>query len=242
MAWTVPTAGADFSVSEVVTAAKMNSHITDNLRYLKGLDGALTLEGTVLVAPASGVNLFQVKNSGVTQYSQFQFLDHAGGAKMFLGYIGATAGFGARNDTVEIGSVGVPIVFFPNNADAGRITTAGNFGFGTAAPQGRIHAASAGGGFMFLSANAVDGTLQTLAAAGTVTQFASFYAIGRNNTGGGVATLNPGNATGLNQLINFPVGLTDTVTIGVSAAGAITVQRTAGTNATHQVLMLVLYK
>jgi hypothetical protein len=239
MAWTVPTAGADFSVSEVVTAAKMNSHITDNLRYLKGLDGALTLEGMVLVAPASGVNLFQVKNSGVTQYSQFQFLDHTGGAKMFLGYIGATAGFGARNDTVEIGSVGVPIVFFPNNADAGRITTAGNFGFGTAAPQGRIHAVSAGGGFMFLSANAVDGTLQTLAVAGTVTQFATFWAIDRNNTGGGLV---PASGNSINLGGSFGLVNTDTVTVAVTGGGAITVQRTAGSSGTHQVLLLVLYK
>ncbi len=50
MAWTAP---ATWSVSEIVTASKMNTHIKDNLRYLKGLDGAVTIENDLTVQTAS---------------------------------------------------------------------------------------------------------------------------------------------------------------------------------------------
>jgi hypothetical protein len=235
MGWTAP---ASWSVSEIVLASKMNTHIRDNLDYLKGNAGAVAISDRVGITVA---------------------------ANNTTGDLSLDGAYGAINDYHQIGWLGVSAIrgiasaggemsfdFILQSAGSGTIATGrnvmrmnggnGNVGIGTTSPQGKIHAVGAGGGFMFLSANAVDGTLQTLAVAGTVTQFASFYAIGRNNTGGGVATLNPGNATGLNQLINFPAGLTDTVTIGVTAGGAITVQRTAGANATHQVLMLVLYK
>ena len=47
MAWTTP---RTWVASEVVTAAIMNSGVRDNSRYLKGLDGDITLEANVLTA------------------------------------------------------------------------------------------------------------------------------------------------------------------------------------------------
>ena len=52
MAWTSPSSGAEFSVGELVTAAKMNTKITDNLRYLKGLDGNVGLGRPRSLRPA----------------------------------------------------------------------------------------------------------------------------------------------------------------------------------------------
>jgi hypothetical protein len=46
MAWTTP---ASYSVSEVLAASKLNTHVRDNLRFLKGLDGNITLESPVRV-------------------------------------------------------------------------------------------------------------------------------------------------------------------------------------------------
>ena len=40
MAWSLP---RDWVAGEIVTASIMNTHIRDNERYLKGLDGAVTL-------------------------------------------------------------------------------------------------------------------------------------------------------------------------------------------------------
>lgn len=47
MAWTAP---RTWVTSEVVTAALMNSAVRDNLRYLKGLDGAITIEDDIVTA------------------------------------------------------------------------------------------------------------------------------------------------------------------------------------------------
>jgi len=48
MAWTTP---QDFTTGEIVTAAKLNTNVRDNTRYLKGLDGDVTLDDD-LVLPA----------------------------------------------------------------------------------------------------------------------------------------------------------------------------------------------
>ncbi len=47
MAWTAP---RTWVTSEVVTAANMNSAVRDNLRYLKGLDGAITIEDDIVTS------------------------------------------------------------------------------------------------------------------------------------------------------------------------------------------------
>ena len=54
MGWTAPAAiGTDWSVGEIATAAKMNSHLSDNLRYLKGSDGAITLDNDLGVGDST---------------------------------------------------------------------------------------------------------------------------------------------------------------------------------------------
>ncbi len=47
MAWTAP---RTWVTSEVVTAALMNSAVRDNLRYLKGSDGAITIEDDIITS------------------------------------------------------------------------------------------------------------------------------------------------------------------------------------------------
>ncbi len=44
MAWTAP---YDWSVGEVVTAAKLNEQLRHNMRYLKGLDGDVVIEDDI---------------------------------------------------------------------------------------------------------------------------------------------------------------------------------------------------
>ena len=46
MAWTAP---RTWVTGEVVTAALMNTHVRDDLRYLKGLDGGVTVEDALTV-------------------------------------------------------------------------------------------------------------------------------------------------------------------------------------------------
>ena len=47
MAWTAP---RTWVTGEVVTAALMNTHVRDHLRFLKGLDGDITLDANIVTA------------------------------------------------------------------------------------------------------------------------------------------------------------------------------------------------
>lgn len=84
MAWATP---SSFSVGEVVTATKMNE-IRDNLRYLKGLDGAIDLSdalqlganevrfgasnyGRILTGPSNRGVMLRDLGSGSSAYGMF---------------------------------------------------------------------------------------------------------------------------------------------------------------------------
>lgn len=237
MAWTAP---ATYSVSEIVLASKLNLHIRDNLNYLKGNAGAvafadaITVAGTAIVTgevssvvAAGGSVVAEGTNNG--SFSRFRLLTKRTSAVVVDWRLLA-------NGVSDAGE----LVFYDATAAAerARFDNAGFFGIGTAAPQGKLHAYGAGGGVMFLSAAGVAGTLVTLAVAGTVQGGALFYVLDRNNTGGAIA-LASGNGLTLAQTFNIVNN--DTITVSLTAGGAITVQRTVGTNGTHNLNMLVIY-
>src|SRR5262245_46460563 len=66
MGWTAP---ATWAVSEVVTASKMNTHVRDNLDYLKGTAGQISLDSD-LVVTNTGANrqLTLVGNASIKSY------------------------------------------------------------------------------------------------------------------------------------------------------------------------------
>lgn len=216
MAWTSP---KTWSVAEVVTAANMNLHIRDNLSYLKSaptFDGAPIMAGGTMYLKATSQN-----------NNQIRFQNSAGTNKTAIGSdINTNTGV----NTFEV---------FDLVANALRLIVAdgGNVGIGVAAPAGRLHAVGAGGGFMFLSANAVT-SLQTLAPAGTVAHGATFYISDENNNGGG---MNSSSGSSITLSGSFTYVNSDTITVAITAGGAITVQRTTGTSGAHNINMLVLY-
>jgi|TARA_Y100000310_G_scaffold317685_1_gene370846 hypothetical protein len=57
MAWTAP---RTWVAGEVVTAALMNTHVRDNLRYLKGLDGVPTIESGLIIDNTDGDEYLQL--------------------------------------------------------------------------------------------------------------------------------------------------------------------------------------
>jgi hypothetical protein len=252
MGWTAPAAiGTDWSVGEVATAAKMNSHLSDNLRYLKGSDGPTTLDDRLNLPLTSGTNGKGLRfGDSTNQYANLQGLDLSSNSFIFFStnrYYDGTNWQQLNTRAaglLQITQDALTYATFPaaSSTPTTRLTidNSGNVGIGASSPQGKLHAVGAGGGFLFLSANAVDGTLQTLAVAGTVAQSAAFWLYDRNNTSPFGFVQISGNMLSLGQ--TFPITNTDTVTVAVTAGGAITVQRTAGTNGTHQVNMLVLYK
>jgi len=210
-----------------MTAAKLNI-LADNLRYLKGTDGAVQIDNDLAVVSASAPAL-TVQGT-------------ANGSLARLSLIAKTAGAAAVEYRYMVNALGLgEWIVYDNVASATRVylTSSGNFGIGATAPQGKLHVKGAGGGFLYLSANAVDGTLQTLAAAGTVTSGAVFYIIDRNNTTGTNYLATTGVIVALAGTITYVN--TDTLVVTLTAGGGITVQRTVGTNGTHQVNALCLY-
>lgn len=254
MAWTAP---RTWSVGEIVTAAIMNTHVRDDLKYLKGQAGAVAIEDRVAIgtasAPthqldvnASGINIVRL---GAGAYLEGRttlanLLEFSSGAY----YNGSnwTTNASATDATIISGYQGA-IEFFANTGLTANATftptsrmklTASGLGIGTASPAGPLHVVGtvAGTGFLHASASAVT-SLQTIAAAGTVTNAALFLVIDRNNTGGGVVV-----ATNIWAAVGGSTNYAnnDTITIAVTAGGAITVQRTLGTNGTHNISMLVV--
>jgi len=53
--WTAP---KTWSVDEIVTAAQLNAQLRDNMRYLKGLDGAVTIESAVAFDDDSNLRIY----------------------------------------------------------------------------------------------------------------------------------------------------------------------------------------
>jgi hypothetical protein len=89
MAWTTP---ASWTTSEVVTAAKLNTHVRDNLQYLKDvLDGAQTQDVTLRRATPdiNGSALYLAKARGSLAAPAAVVANDKLGAVLFYGYDGA---------------------------------------------------------------------------------------------------------------------------------------------------------
>jgi len=63
MAWTTP---RDWTVGEIITEAMMDTHIKNNLRYLKGTDGVVTLDSG-LILPDGATFYIHIPNLTTTQ-------------------------------------------------------------------------------------------------------------------------------------------------------------------------------
>lgn len=230
MGWTAP---RTWVAGELETAAIFNPHIRDNLLYLKGAAGAVQIDNSLTAVLAAGAELVaQGTNNG--SFARFKLLTKRTSGTVVDWRILA-------NGVSDAGE----LVFFDTTAAAERmrLDNAGFLGIGTAAPLGRIHVANvgavAGAGFVVGSVAAVT-SIQTVIAAGAVARCAGIIAIDRNNTSPFPTTtsvmqgftLGANNQTYTNQ---------DTITIAVTAGGAVTAQRTAtgGTSGTHDIFLIV---
>ena len=269
MGWTAPDT---FSVSEVVTAAKMNLNIRDNLNYLRGLAGAVNIRSSLAITDVGSditpANLLHVHSTTTaagkiklsssapgfelqdnvtdasrTMYGGLGFGTSAGhfggGAGDMNFYTAANAGSqtnGIRFSTARDTSGNYAERLF---VPGGYATGVGRVGINMATPQGPLHVAGAGGGFVFLSVTGLNATLQTISG-NFVTRGTGMF-IGDISTSGGTdwsygKILSPQ----LNNFEDYTTADGDVIRVSVTAGGAITVQRQSGTF-THQINILCCY-
>lgn len=244
MTWSAP---RTWSVSEIVTASMMNTHVRDNLDYLKGNAGAVVISDALQVEKATADSQFYISSVSprLAIGNHATYASRTLSARWVMATTGGDYGLTTAGDS-QIFTEGI------NGGTAGRLVlganssltqlvlaTNGNVGMGVAAPQGKLHLSGpGGGGFMVLSANDVT-SIQTIAIAGTVTNGMSAWVFDRNNTGGAAVLGFNGQAFTLGSVPTYTN--TDTIEVSLTAGGAITVRRSVGTNGSHDITMFVLY-
>lgn len=252
MAWTTP---RTWATAEVVTATNMNTHLRDNVRYLKGLDGAVVIEDRVTIPMVSGTNGRGLRfGDGSAQYATLQVLDLSGTYLFFAAnrvYDGtAWQQLNARAAGAMLISGNTDLVYstFPaassTPTERWRLNANGDMGLGTATPQGRLHGQGAIGGFMYYEYDGVDGTARTVIpnATGDVTlSLQGMWVVrtsGGSNGGGVITTAGAGLLPGAN--LSLWTSGSDVLQLQIAANGAVTVQRTGGT-LTYKVALWLLW-
>lgn len=230
MAWTAP---RTWVVGEIVTASLMNTDIRDNLNYLKGVSGTISLDSGISVA---GAGYFGV-TAGATP---------AIVADRVSGTASIRAGTGATKNTLVVdGNGGGCYLNFYAADDVLLAFGGGKVGIGAVtAPQGKLHGYGTIGGFIFYEFDGVDGTARTVipnAAGDVVYGVMPIWAVrasdGTTRSGawstGGTVLLAPGATTDI-----YSIGA-NILQLQVAANGAVTVQRTGGALTYKVVLWLV---
>lgn len=224
MAWTAP---KTWSVGELVTAANMNTHVRDNLSYLKGGAGAITLDNILGVgtAPTYGIDLLGSTESA----SSLRITRSDSGTRGLLMVPPSIA-----NQYVKIavdGGTSVPLTFWTGTTpgERMRLTDAGDMGLGTTSPQGRLHLRDTISGLIHWEYDGVDGTARTVIpdGAGDVLYGLSGLSVSRSSTG--VADARTFALSALSTNFTLYNDGTNTLTFFLNANGSATVQRTAGT-------------
>lgn len=249
MAWSTP---HTWAIGEVVTASMMNSHVRDQLRYLKGSDGPITLDHRLHVPLATTPTGAGLRfGNDTNQYSSVQGLDLGGASYAYFlinrYYDGAAwQQLNTREGgLLQLAQDAMTYYTFPaassTPTERFRITNTGNLGLGTNNPYGKLHAVGSLGRWLMYEFDGLDGTTRVIVpdGAGDVLYGAQLWSITRasngvvqiGNAGGTVFT--PGVIGTL-----YSDGGTNAAAFRVLANGQIEIQRTAG-SLTYKVALMI---
>lgn len=234
MAWTAP---ATFTVSEIVTASKLNTHVRDNLDYLKGNAGTIVLAAGLSITGSTTITGTYFAQGGTPGF----WLDETGDKGAY--FVLDAGQLQLQRRANGFGAFEAQPILFDIDAPSGSflMNSLGYIGLGAATPSGRLHVTGAGeitgAGFCINSIAAVT-SIRTIFATATVARAISLWIFDRNNTGGAVVS-----STNLTVALSSSTSYvnSDTITVAVTAGGAVTVQRTSGTNGTHDIVILGLF-
>jgi len=118
MAFTVP---RTWVAGEMGTAALLNTHLRDNLKYLKGTDGVVTNQGGIIIDNSGGDEYFQVPSLTTVERDA---LTPANG--MWI-YNETTAAMNLRVNGAWVAITSQKEFWFPVTYTSGTLTTKGDF-------------------------------------------------------------------------------------------------------------------
>jgi len=230
MAWTAPSA-TDYAVAEVVTAAKLNSNVANNLRYLKGTDGPVSIDNTIASLIAAGGASVEAQGTSNNSNARFRLLAKQSGGtvvdyRIFANALSADGELAIYDATAA--------------AERLRITSAGFVGINQASPAGRFQVNDVESGILFWRNAAVAGTIVPVLAAGSVAGSLSGFYVCYDGTQRTAGALTGVNAATLAANFNLQTS-TGTYTLHLNANGSVDVQRTAGTG-TAKICLWLLYQ
>lgn len=238
MAYTTP---RTWVVAEIVTASLMNTHVRDNIAYLKGAAGTIAFEAGATFAAATTINgtggtLLTLSGSATSPALAVTAPNIAAqNAEIIMSTSGQR-----RWDVYVDRAVNNGALRLSANTKANPALNLGPDGFvgvmNTTVPKGMIHGYDTLSGCIKWEADAVAGTLVNVipnGAGDVVYGIVGMYAVrssggttrGGNFAGAAATLVTPGN---VQELYNVGPG-TDVLQIQVAADGSVGVIRTAGT-------------
>lgn len=124
MAWTSP---RTWTTGELVTASQLNTHVRDNLSYIKG--GA-TIDGTTTISASLATWAFVLQNTNAAQWTGLTLEDSSGSVRVWARWHNASFvgnnNFGvAGASTAEIAANGGPLYLGTFTSDALNFAVAG---------------------------------------------------------------------------------------------------------------------
>lgn len=252
MAWSAP---RTWSVSEVVTAAMMNTHIRDNLKYLKGQAGGVAIEDmlTVGAATAPSASLHAIRSgSGAQEAIRLDNTTNTSGNGSSITWRNAAQSFNTGLIQAMRNGAGVDFLlqfgatsdFSSVNAPVGMTLSSTGLGIGTTAPQGKLHGYDAISGFLHWKYDGVDGTARTVipdGAGDVLSRLMAMFVTRADNAATAAgnalsAVLIPG---GGDSVIDTQGG--DTLALRVNANGSVDIRRNAGSTRTWKVTLWLLW-
>lgn len=219
MAWTAPALGSEFAVSEIVTAAKMNLKLADNLRYLKGLDGPVVIDNTLNAVLTTGASVGAEGTANGSNARLRLAAKQAGGAvvdwRIFANALSNAGEFSIYDNQAALERL--------------RIDANGNVGIGTTAPQAKLHVKGAAGGNVgFFEGNGITSGTVTVLPTGSFTKFMCIFGGARDDTALTYNTFAQTLPTGSGVVIFGPAGNQLQV---LTTSGGVTISRFSGADA-----------
>lgn len=208
MAFTTP---KTWSVGELVTAANMNTHLRDNLSYLKGqAGGTIVIEANMSIGPTSAAANASIDLGGNSSGDFSTFIDFHAAEATYSDFALRVIRNAAANGTSVIAHRGTGAISI-TRADGGSFLTTG---------------AGGAGGWQHFMRTGIAGTAVVALSAGSVSyalhwRFVCKPSTGTENHGSGSTGIIPGSSS------LYSSG-SDICTLHINADGSVDIQRTGG--------------